>query len=520
MGKTSKTKKMNIQYSSHLEGIVDLNESFDKGIMRVAYSGLNRNNSFISKKTFENCIKTLQYVPVVANYKVETQKIGSHDSEYQENQDGELQEYVLTMPLGLVPENFKWFWEEVQEKDGKVHEYLCVEVLLWKRQPVYEHIKEVGITDQSMEISVNEGNFTNGYYDITDFTFTALCLLESAEPCFESASLHTYTAIDFKTQYSQMFEEFKLCFTNHSSESDEDINKNNYEKEEKNLDKKLELIQSYGFKVEELGFNYEEFDLDVLTTKLEQFKASKEDITDNSDEFSLSSQLGEALYEAISTEKIETEYGVYSKYSLVDFDTETTEVYTYDRTDYKLYGFTYSVSGDVVTVDYDSKKKKKFTIVDFVEGEDTKEFSLENYTKEIADSAITVATNIADEKYAKEKTELETKINEFEESNSSLQEFKTKYELAQKEEILNSEKYSVLSENKDFVELKANVEKYSIDEIERECKVIFADHVLLVGEFSLNEDSKANRLNIPMNQPEENRPYGGHFDKYIKNTNN
>ena len=56
-----------------------MNPSFDKGIMRVAYTGRNPNNSFISRETFEKCIGTIYNVPVVAHYDRDTDTIGGHD---------------------------------------------------------------------------------------------------------------------------------------------------------------------------------------------------------------------------------------------------------------------------------------------------------------------------------------------------------------------------------------------------------------------------------------------------------
>lgn len=527
MSHKSSKKMMNIKYSSYLSEIVDLNESFDKGIMRIAYTGLNRNNSFISKETFEKCLKTLAYVPVVANYSIEENKIGGHDSEYVEDENGELKEYVLTMPLGLVPENFHWHWEEVQEQDGKIHEYLCAEVLLWKRQPVYEHIKKKGITDQSMEIAVHEGEFTNGYYHITDFTFVALCLLEDVEPCFESASLHTYSSTDFKAQYTQMFEEFKLLFANQPSQNDVDNNTKFNEKEDDRLNKKLELIKSYGLDADELDFNYEDYDLDELKAKLDEYMATQtasdnqsDTADENKNEYALASQLTEALHEAISAEKIETEYGVYSRYFIVDYDTEVNEVYAYDREDYKLYGFTYSVSGDVVTIDFDSKKRKKFAIVDFIEG-DVQEFNLEEYTKEMLDSAIKLTTKNLEEKFATEKATLEEKVAEFERINEeykALQEFKAEHDKAQKEAIFKSERYSVLADSDAFKALQKDVDKYSVDEIEKECKVLYAEYVMSMEKFSVNSELNSNRIVLPTSK-EEKKPYGGYFEKYVNSKN-
>ena len=93
-----------------------------------------------------------------------------------------------------------------------MHEYLCTDVLLWKRQEAYKKIKEDGITDESMEISVKEGKMVDGVYVIERFEFTAFCLLGTAEPCYESASLEVFSCGDFKQQLADMMQVLPLDF--------------------------------------------------------------------------------------------------------------------------------------------------------------------------------------------------------------------------------------------------------------------------------------------------------------------
>ena len=65
-------KVMNMTYASSLTDICSINSSFDRGILRIAYTGENRNKSSISKQAFENCIKTMYNCPIVCNYDRET----------------------------------------------------------------------------------------------------------------------------------------------------------------------------------------------------------------------------------------------------------------------------------------------------------------------------------------------------------------------------------------------------------------------------------------------------------------
>ena len=145
---------MNITYASSLSKLCELNESFDTGVLRVAYHGANRNGSFISKESFERSMETIWNCPVVCNYDRDTESIGAHDMEVITGNNGQLRLVNITQPVGVVPESAKTYWQTIEEDDGSTHEYLCVDVLLWKRQEAYKKILSDGITGQSMEINV------------------------------------------------------------------------------------------------------------------------------------------------------------------------------------------------------------------------------------------------------------------------------------------------------------------------------------------------------------------------------
>ena len=211
---------MSIVFSSGISSLTERNSSFDSGVLRVCYTGRNRNNSFISKETFERCMPSIYNCPIVCRYDRDTDTIGSHDMELVETDDGGMRIVNITQPVGVVPESAKYWWEEIEDDSG-LHEYLCVDVLIWKRQEAYKKIKEDGITDESMEISVKEGGMVDGLYVIKRFEFTAFCLLGTAEPCYESASLELFSRDDFKTQLAEMMQEVKETFSLAQSRSEE-----------------------------------------------------------------------------------------------------------------------------------------------------------------------------------------------------------------------------------------------------------------------------------------------------------
>jgi len=216
-------KCMWIQYPSSVEKIVEINESFDAAIIKICYSGANRNRSKISKEAIEKAIPTMYNCPIVCNYNVHDDTIGGHDIDIVQTNNG-YRIINLTDAVGVIPSNCNYYWETVSD-NGVNHDYLCVEAILWKRAAAYSKIKRDGITSQSMEITVKNGKSVDDYYEIYDFIFTAFCLLgDDIEPCFESASLEMFSLQQYKKQFNEMMTDYKKHFSAITSSSEDDIN--------------------------------------------------------------------------------------------------------------------------------------------------------------------------------------------------------------------------------------------------------------------------------------------------------
>lgn len=492
-------KNITLEFSSALLDIVEKNPSFDAARLRIAYTGKNRNHVYISKESFERAIPTMFNCPVVANYKREENQIGSHDGEFIKDKDGQTKYVNITQPIGCIPESATWDWEIVED-NGVIHQYLCADVLLWKRQEAYQFIKDSGVVKQSMEIFVTDGESEDEYFNVKDFCFTAFCLLGDAEPCFESAALFTFSKDDFtkqfKEQYTEMMHELKATFGNTEvqKEGKKDLNKLN------------ELLEKYNLKEEDLSFDYAELSDEELEAKFAELYDSDEsaeiededleettseeenpdteenndsDVEDNTDDtadFALNSQIAAGLREALSVEMISEEWGEYPRYWMVDFDVEISEVYFHDsEEDGKLYGCKFRMDGDNVIIDFETKKKKKFAIVDYVEG--TEDQTLEAF-KLIDDF---------NRAYIRMKNTFENNDAEL----HRLQEFEAKI-LKERREADEAELFkkfeSQLEHNDDFEVLKENASNYSISELEKELFV-------LVGKmnFAVNDNKDANK---------------------------
>lgn len=502
-------RSMSIVFSSGISSLTERNSSFDSGVLRVCYTGRNRNNSFISKETFERCMPSIYNCPIVCRYDRDTDTIGSHDMELVETDDGGMRIVNITQPVGVVPESAKYWWEEIEDDSG-LHEYLCVDVLIWKRQEAYKKIKEDGITDESMEISVKEGGMVDGVYVIKRFEFTAFCLLGTAEPCYESASLELFSRDDFKTQLAEMMQEFKETFSLAQSPEGVGISQNYSEGGEEVLDEKKALAAQYGLDIDKLGFSLEDFSLEELRAKFEEMKAAEPaapaaGAAQNPENFALEGQFRNELIAALEAEKVETCFGEMSHYWFVDYDAETAEVYCDDTTDWNLYGFSYSMNGDNVVIDFASKKRMKFAIVAFDEGEQSNPMAhvfaaaVEKYTTN--DTQWAEKYQAASDTISTMQTELDT-LRQFKtETEGAIEKGKRDEVFAQFEDLVGVEA---------FEKLRENSAQYSIEDLEEKCYALRGRNGTTV---KFSHEPKAPKLPVEKTgvKPE---PYGGVFAEY------
>ena len=502
---------MNLTFSSALTDLCEVNSSFDAGILQIAYPGKNRNGSSISKNAFERAIPTMFNCPVVCHYYREENALGGHDVELIKNEDGNFKMIPVTQPVGVIPESSNVFWKTVTENDGTVNEYLCAEALIWKRQEAYDKIKDDGITSQSMEITVKEGEVKDDVFNIDDFEFTAFTLI-GVEPCFESASLEfaSNNTKEFKEQMSDMMKDLKESFSKVITPTGDDNKaKNNPMEGGKVVLDKAKLIEKYGIDVESLDFSIDDFSEKELEEKFIAINAEKE-------KFELNGNMREFVAEALCSIKGEgVDYDgkpyEYSLYCFEDFDPEKGEVYGWDREDWLLYGFKFENNGDNVVIDQESKKRMKFSIVEFDEGEQGSPF-LETFNKmkeELKESADKI------KEFSEEKVETSEKISAMEAELGELKQ----YRLDREAEIARAERDSVFANFEDlegyeeFAELKDKCMDFELDALEKECYAIRGKHAVNVN-FSASKDN-APKLPVGKEHTEEkDEPYGGLFKVY------
>ena len=504
---------LNLTFASSLDGLVELNSSFDSGKLRVAYTGPNRNKSCIEKSVFENAIPSLHGVPVVCNYNVQSDTIGGHDMGIITSENGDIRLINLTEPVGFVPESADYWFENVTEEDGSVHEYLCVDVLLWKRQAAYKHIKENGITAHSMEISVKDGEQKDGLYNIYDFEFSALCLLGDVEPCFESSALETYSNMNFSAEMAEMMAEAKKVFSTigttsvvdniHPQKISEEggeiaLEDNIQNVEEQNIDNEP-VVED-----EQLEFAAEQ------VAEVEQENDEPEEVEnepEQSSNFELNSNITDGFYEALSGEKYVDRWGdSWNRYHYVDCDLEKSEVYCYDHADGNLYGFNFNFNNDAIEINFDSKRRMKWAIVEFNGAEQAPILGtlFSEYDKKLEEYSD------MSQKYS----ESESRVSILTEELDELREFKANTEKADYEAKRNDlfSMFEDLTGNEAFEAIKEDHE-LALDVIEEKCFAI-RGRIASQAKFSF-ENNKPTKIKIEQPSNIDDTPYGGVVEKYL-----
>lgn len=418
-------KHTSLKFKAKVTPIEKINDEFTLCKCYVQGIGKNRNFSYMSKENIQRCLPTLSYAPVVGHLIDKLDEdgnptgekyMGGHD--YYIDDDWNLKSACV--PYGVVKAD-SFDFETVKEYEDEIEtEYLTAEVVLWTGR--YPELMEAIYSDdfyfnQSMEINVSEFRpyeEDSNYTELTDFTYSALCLLgkaddktspEHTEPCFVESKV-------IPVQYSLEKEEFSKVMGELKNELAFYFNKDNTDGKE-----------------DEVVENEKE---EVVETVEEVNEESTEEVVENTTDRTPDAEVNEDTNAESENEEVQEDETV------VEASVEETVEETVEMSEL-----------DSLKAEYEEYKNSH------------------SHTNEEFDEL---------QKYHDDA--------EFEKIH------------AERDSMLSDEKYSVLAENDAFVELKKNMDNYSLADLEKEAKVIFADYVSSVGTFSTNDSNKKSTSKI------------------------
>ena len=494
--------------------------------LKVCHTKTNRNGSHISDANMEKAMPTLKYRPILAYiHEIEdgTKDFYAHNMEIIENEDGEAEINYIEKQVGCFTADEPWLKYDEQQDKTYVHAYAVIPEGYTEAADI---IRRKGGTKVSCELVINElaYNAKEKYLDITDFYFGGCTLLGVDEEGNEigegmlgaraDISDFCYKEPVFTYQENKLIETLEKLNETLSSFN----NKNTTQKGGEDMNKFEELLAKYNVTAEDVTFEIEGLSDEELEAKfVEAFEGDggdgEGDITgdgegegdrDNDERDDIDGDEGDnengeiekftktftvelshddirnALYVLIRQYENEDEY----YYIREVFDNYFVMQDWYNN---KIYKQNYAVDGEDVSLDGD--RVEVFEILVTKEEKEALDALKENYSA------------------------LECKYNE-------LKEFKDNYDAAelkaQKDAIFVKAEYECLAENEEFATLKADAEKYSIEEISTKADLIFAAHMKSTMEFSATTEEVAKPKVIGFNfntKERTKKPYGNLFDK-------
>ena len=474
-----------ISFSVNKE-VSDKDNRFISVTIDVLHTGLNFNKSIFSKEVVDANIDTIKNTPIlgfITEVFDDDKDFKGHEYVIIKDENGIKRKYIGEA-FGVIPESCNPRWITKETDSGVEREFLQVDGILWTK---FQDATDIMLNDiekpQSMELypyDIDGYEDDNGNFVFSKFSFDGCCILGSLkEPAMENAKIEVvnFAMSDFvKSIQSEICNKYS-AFTNivnstPFTKSTDVVNENNKGG--------IKTMQNTDF-----------------STVLQMFNDISATIAQH--------------------EMIEDRWGdKYPRYYAVDI--QENEVIVVDRmNNYNYFGFSFTVNGDSVEIDFENCKRKKISYEDYVDGTTSPEgaFDFGKHIEEITETAfakVEEANNKVSE--AEEKVsefeakvvEFETAKNEIEEKynqvNAEFEEMKPKYEdyvqaeQARIEAELDAQKdaefakyETVLNDDVNFIALKEKKSELTVKEIESECAILYARKNLAQQNFSKSIDS-------------------------------
>jgi hypothetical protein len=427
-------------------------------------------------------------------------------------EDGKFKVKYIGQAIGVIPENNNAQFEMRVGDDGVEREYLTVDGLVWSKwdDPIDIFNRDM-MKSQSMELHDDyEGEWgEDGMFHFTKFSFFGACALgKDVLPAMVNSTIEAqFSYNDMFNEIQEKMEQFKHIF-NLSNEGGKEV-----------VNEKLDLLAKYSLTEEDLKskeINLEDYSVEELENKLKEISAPPADFA------LVASQLREEIRGELYKEYTEDDWGYKSRsYWYVDHTDEM--VIAEDAMDnYRLVGMPYSMNGDVVSIDFASKKRVKLAYETF-EGEADVQFNLTskdkaeydlNVKEKQLEKSFTDAQESAVNEVKNDFNTLSENYTKLEEEVNGLREFKelkSTEERVQKETDL-FESFSHELSDDEMKEVKEHSSEFSLEQLEEK---LFT----LVGKKKANftKQPKKDKQNVKINfdhKDEEQNPYSI-LDKYI-----
>ena len=504
--------------------------------LKVCHIDTNRNGSHISKENMEKAMPTLKYRPILAYiHQLDdgTYDFYAHNMEIVEDENGEEKINYIEKQVGCFTTDDPYLEYDKDNDKTYVNAYAVIPEEYTEAANI---IRRKNGTKVSCELVIDELSYNakEKYLDLTSFYFGGCTLLgcdengnEIGEGMLGSRAdiadfCHKKPVFDYQEKLVEMLDKLNNTLSN--------FNKNNTEEgvreEMSHFD---ELLEKYGFTVEELDFDYENMSDEELDIAFEDFKCRKKKCEEeeqdvDSEDFKCrkkkcddeDSEGDDSEEEDDNDEEDDAgddESKKNSENFVKNFKVEISHediryalynlIAEYEESDNEWYGI-YAVYDDYFVMQgwCNGKFYKQGYSID---GENV---SLDGERTELFQMLLTESEKLAVDKLRGDYAELEAKYNE-------LKTFKDNYDAAEikakKDSIFADEAYNDIRESDDFKSLMNDAEKYSVEEIQNKCDLLFAANEKKI-KFSANKNkSHSISFNFSKKEDKKTSAYGNLF---------
>lgn len=541
--------KLKVQIPSSFEiddNVDDNHRGMLKLKIRIFHTGLNRNGSFVSEEAAKEAMPTIKNRPVLAAiHQLDNGEwdFEGHNFEIITNEDGEEEINYIEKQVGSFDESEPFFEYDEELDKNYICSYAYISEGYTKAADI---IRRKNGTKNSVELSIDEMSFNakENYLSLDKFYISASTLLGSTDDGFEigegmlgsRADIADFSELNNASQFDvnkELLNEIKKLNENLShfniNQADNSVSENSKEGGSNKV-KLNELLEKYGKTVDDITFEYENLSDEELEAKFvelfEEDNASEEgeeniddqkpasDEEESSEEETLEVDVQESeeteeqeeseedIDENASEESeliIENETSKPEKYSIIMSNGEIKEfALTLDDITNALWSLVNETYGEADNAYYSVQVYEDNTLV-MIDWWDNKAFK-QSYSRN--EDNFSLVGDRVEVKQVWVTVEEEAELTEMRANYASLVQFKTDTENAQlhtqREAIIYNEKYSVLAEkdedgkykNSAYEKLISEMDNYSLTDLEKELKSVFADYITSGGQFACTYESE------------------------------
>ena len=466
--------------------------------LKVCHTETNRNGSHISKENMEKAMPTLKYRPILAYiHELEdgTKDFYAHNIEITENADGDEEVVYLEKQVGCFTADEPWL---EYDKDQDKTYVMAYGVIPEEYTESADIIRRKSGTKVSCELVINELSYNakEKYLDLTDFYFGGTTLLGSDEYGNEIGEGMLGARADitdfcqkepvftYQDKLVEVLDKLNITLSNFNiSKSEEEGGNEEMNQFEEEV---VEITETAADEVVEEVVETEP-EIEVVESMEEETVVEDTSASEDGD----GEQFEEKFTKTFSVELSHDDIR-YALYNLIS---------VYDEQDSEWYGI-YAV--------YDSY----FVMQGWCNGKFYKqEYSIDGENVALSGDRQEVFMMLLTES---EKLEIEDMRKNY----ASLKEFKENYDAsqikAQKDEVFAREEYIDIVESDEFKALVSDMDKYSVEEIEVKCDLLFAAHEKAKHKsFAAENTGKkptAMRFSVSTVDEVNTKPYGDLFE--------